>query len=143
VHVGNRILFHIDDEGTVTQVGVGYHGEHRTIDCFHMTVKFDDGRSGRLTVVTPDAQPALDSLLNNMALEAKKDKTKWGAFWAVNNAFHRVSYSYALTVHRAQGSTYKNVLVDRQDILRNVDEYDALRCLYVAYSRPTKILVTN
>jgi len=51
-----------------------------------------------------------------------------------------VKYAYAITAHRAQGSTYDTVYVDYQDILMNRERYEAFQCLYVASSRPRKTL---
>lgn len=140
---GQTILHHIDDEGTVDQVGVGYHGQYRDVDCFHLTVRFDDGRSTVLNVVTPDATTRLLNSLSELALKAKKDKKLWPEFWALKNAFHRVSYSYALTIHRSQGSTFKNTFVDTSDILANSNKFEALRCFYVGATRATdKVILT-
>ncbi len=64
-----------------------------------------------------------------------------------------VSFGYAITTHKSQGSTYKHVLVDEanmsfRDKTRRVDDqndefyaYEANQMRYVAFSRPTTTLV--
>ena len=49
--------------------------------------------------------------------------------------FANVSYGNSSTAHKAQGSTYKNVFVDCDDILKNRKEYEVKRCLYSAVTR--------
>ena len=64
-----------------------------------------------------------------------------------------VSFGYAITTHKSQGSTYKHVLVDEsnmsfRDRSRKVDDendeffaYEANQMRYVGFSRPTTTLV--
>ena len=68
-------------------------------------------------------------------------RSKQETFWALKELFHDVKYAYAITAHRAQGSTYENVYVDYQDILMNRERREAFQCLYVACSRPTTKLI--
>ena len=51
------------------------------------------------------------------------------------NPFASVSYGYAITCHKAQGSNYKNVFVDFSDIVKNRNEEEMKRCTYTAVSR--------
>jgi hypothetical protein len=51
------------------------------------------------------------------------------------NPFASVSYGYAITCHKAQGSNYKNVFVDFSDIVKNRNENEMKRCTYTAVSR--------
>jgi hypothetical protein len=49
--------------------------------------------------------------------------------------FADVNYGYAITCHKAQGSNYKNVFVDFNDILKNQNELEMKKCLYTAVTR--------
>lgn len=49
--------------------------------------------------------------------------------------FAKINYGYSTTVHKSQASSYKNVFIDSNDILKNGKEKEALRCLYTAQSR--------
>lgn len=51
------------------------------------------------------------------------------------NRFASVSYGYAITCHKAQGSNYKNVFVDFSDISKNNNYEEMKRCMYTAVSR--------
>lgn len=48
-------------------------------------------------------------------------------------------YSYGLTVHKSQGSTYTNVAINLVDLYRNKDIYERNRLIYVALSRATNM----
>src|ERR1019366_5328231 len=51
VQSGNRILAHIDDEGTISNIDVAYHSEYRDFDAYHLTIKLDEGRSIYISTV--------------------------------------------------------------------------------------------
>ena len=76
------------------------------------------------------------------SLKGKKRYDAWKDFWKTKNAFDEIRYGYALTAHRAQGSTLKKCFVDQQDILLNHKSREAFQCLYVAITRPTEAVHT-
>lgn len=47
-----------------------------------------------------------------------------------------LDYGYAITVHKAQGSTYDHVFVDELDLSKNPDIVERNKLRYVALSRP-------
>jgi superfamily II DNA or RNA helicase len=49
--------------------------------------------------------------------------------------FADVSYGYAITCHKAQGSNFYNVFVDANDIFKNNKLDEMKKCLYTAFSR--------
>ena len=50
--------------------------------------------------------------------------------------FGDISYGYCITVHKSQGSTYKNVYIDAKNILEyNRKDYINYKCLYTAITR--------
>jgi len=53
--------------------------------------------------------------------------------------FADISYGYCITVHKSQGSTYKNVFIDARNILEyNRKDYINYKCLYTAITRASK-----
>ena len=91
----------------------------------------------RLLVLHPDSQKTFDEACQDLAHKAKANPRLWKNFWELKELFHDVKYAYAITAHRAQGSTYHTVFVDYVDILYNRNRKEAFQCLYVACSRPT------
>ena len=63
------------------------------------------------------------------------------AAWDMKERFLQLRHSYAMTVHKSQGSTFDRVYVDWNDInyIRDIDMFN--QCLYVASTRPSKDLV--
>lgn len=51
---------------------------------------------------------------------------------------HDISYGYALTVHKSQGSTYTNVGVNLVELLKNRTDKERRQLIYVALSRTEK-----
>lgn len=54
-----------------------------------------------------------------------------------------VDYGYAMTVHKSQGSTFKNIFVDEEDINSVKKDFEHKKLLYVAQSRASSTSVTN
>lgn len=56
-----------------------------------------------------------------------------------------LDYGYAITVHKSQGSTYRNIAVSENNIDRNRNDEERNKLKYVAFSRPTHqaIIYTN
>lgn len=101
--------------------------------------------------------------LNNLIEAAKEDKTKWKDYFRFKRKYllatnildsmgyikvsRDLDYGFALTSHKSQGSTYKTVFVDVNDIV--FDKYghpytnqdELLRRLYVACSRASNNLI--
>ncbi len=71
----------------------------------------------QIQVLTAEDKPRFDQYLENLANEAKKmpkgfERTaKWRKFYSEKGRFAPLDYSYAITSHKAQGSTYDAVLV--------------------------------
>ena len=49
--------------------------------------------------------------------------------------FAKVNYSYSISVHKSQSSTYYNVFIDCEYILKNRNQLEAKRCMYTAITR--------
>lgn len=54
--------------------------------------------------------------------------------------FANVSYGYSITIHKSQGSTYKNVFIDLKDIMKNNKLNEKKRCIYTALTRASDTL---
>lgn len=141
ITLDNHIIASIDEEGTITQVGYTTNYYYPQLKSYKLVMARDDGRPLDINVIHEDSEGDLQHLLNSLANEAKRDRKLWYKFWQLRNTFHKVRYGYAITAHRSQGSTYKNVFVDQTDVMSNSNTSEALRCLYVAFTRPTKRLL--
>ena len=96
---------------------MGISGKYLTLD-------------NQIDVFTPDNAQDVKTKLNQL----KKAK-KWRDYLALQETVADIRPPYACTVHKSQGSTYKRVLIDLNDIGRCNIPGDVARMLYVAISR--------
>lgn len=129
-----------DDEGVINRIAVEWHPIYGEMKIFRISITLDDGRPAVARVLHPDSVMAFSQKLDALSDKARANRRFWKEFWSFKDAFHNLRYSYALTAHRAQGSTYETVFVDYRDILLNRTKSEAMRCLYVACTRPKKRL---
>jgi len=76
---------------------------------------------------------------------AKRRSRAWRNYLTFKECVTCLDFPYAMTVHKSQGSTYKNVLIDTQDLYKcaNRDFNLYLKLMYVAISRSSDMVYTN
>jgi exodeoxyribonuclease-5 len=154
--VGDRVLFaapardlddepmaSTDDEGEVTRVDEEWHAVHGSFKIYRIAITLDDNRPVIARVLHPDSFADYQRKLDELSATARSNSRKWRDFWDFKDAFHQLKYAYAITAHRAQGSTYDTAFVYWQDILLNRNRQEAYRCLYVACTRPSRALILS
>lgn len=140
----STIIGHIDDEVVVLEASETF----RTVDKVRVPIwllQVEGDIPLELSIPTDPVQ--LNKVLAHRADAARhaqksQRRAAWAAFWEVKDMFNVVRYGYAMTAHRAQGSTYTHTFVDQKDILLNSVKDEAFRCLYVACTRATDSLIT-
>lgn len=133
-------IAHTDDEGVVTSC---IQTRHPNFDfaVLQLQVELDDGTIVTAYVLDEVDRFAFEKHARELLKLAMENSYGWGRFWEFKDAFHDVRYAYAITAHRAQGSTYKMAFVDCRDILVNPNRQEAYKALYVACSRPSTHLI--
>jgi hypothetical protein len=78
---------------------------------------------------------------NYFSIVEKKMNNLWKD-WQSNviDIFAQLNYGYCITVHKSQGSTFKNVFIDIFDIFENKSKDEVLKCLYTAITRSSDSL---
>lgn len=132
-----------DDEGTVDQVTVEMHPLYPEFKVYRLSITLDNNKLAVALVLHPEETMRFAREVEDLATRAKAMRKEWRKYWDFKEAFHSVRHGYAITAHRAQGSTYNNVFVDWRDILINQNRRESLQCLYVACSRPKYRLFLN
>lgn len=154
--VGDRVLFaspardlddepvaSTDDEGEITRVEVEHHAVYGDFKIYRIAITLDDNKPVIARVLHPESQQLFAKRSEELAAIARSNGRKWKDFWTFKDAFHSLKYAYAITAHRAQGSTYDTAFVYWQDILLNRNRAEAFRCLYVAVTRPKRCLILS
>ena len=65
----------------------------------------------------------------------------WQSYYNFIEEFADITYSYAITVHKAQGSTYNYVIVNYKDIISNTKKEEVDRLLYTGITRASDIVI--
>ena len=78
----------------------------------------------------------------NLQGEVEKKINKLYKDWQTNviDSIASLNYGYSITVHKSQGSTFKNVFIDIYDILENKNINETSKCLYTAITRSSDTL---
>lgn len=91
-----------------------------------------------IKIIHEDSKEEYKTLLaqaKGLAINAR-DKSAWVAYYNMLKWTADVAYNYAITCHKAQGSTYDNVILLEEDIDLNRTTLERNRIKYTAYSRP-------
>jgi hypothetical protein len=100
-----------------------------------------DRHTVRMTVLDKRDQDKFDRLVSKLfaqAAEAKGVDRKYAyrEAWGVKNLFAKADYGYAMTSHKAQGSTYDRVIVNLTDMLNSyVNDQEKASLIYTAGTR--------
>lgn len=117
------ILMMNSEEGEVLEVKEQFDGHE-------LKVRREDGKIVLLRVVSAKYAETVNEMLEDYA-----SRKYWRQFWELKEQFHDVRLAYAMTVHKSQGSTFQNVVVDFKDISSNYDRANKNQLLYVAMTR--------
>ena len=122
---------------------------------FYKSTVIFEGNEGmetkKIRIIHEDSEQIFKDDLQKIAKVAKEEPDGnirmklWNKYWALKGFFAAVSYNYAITAHRSQGSTYQYALVIMEDIYGGnhpkVTDYDRNRLGYTACTRPKDLLV--
>ena len=86
------------------------------IECFQ-TMIVDDELGKVFITPTPEGFVEFNKALSETAELCKKGKLEWSKWWSFKESFCDYTYGYAVTAYKAQGSTYRSVYLDVNDIL--------------------------
>lgn len=133
-----------DDEGVIETVSVAPHPRF-DLKCWRLDIRLDSNQSIDAWALHDDETFSYNAKVAELRLAAMAVKTRraWKDYWDFVDAFAKLRYSYALTGHRAQGSTYPKVFLDWRDILQNQNRSEAYRILYTGSSRSRYKLILS
>lgn len=117
-------------------------GEQYALDVSSYDVLKDRYVEETINVVHESTIQAYQDLLKKAREKAIKscNVMDWVIYYNIIKWFANVGYGYAITAHKSQGSTYKNVLVLEDDIDENFNVVERNRIKYTAYSRASELL---
>jgi len=126
-------------------------GEDLTLDgeVYKLQVRWVAGtdlKEGTINVLHESTRDAFNKVLQNIRTEAFRlqgdgRRRAWKQFFQLQGSVAWVNYGYAITAHKAQGSSYENCLVLKWDLDANRDIEERNRLLYTACTRPRHLLM--
>ena len=136
--VENSVLWQNSGEGEVISM---IEGTLEGWKVWRLTCLLDDGQIKTVPVLMACERKRFDAELRELS-QAKR----WHSFWGLKEKFADLTYAYALTTHKSQGSTFTNVFVDMADININRRQnvttdgrrvFERWQLAYVALTRAT------
>jgi hypothetical protein len=103
----------------------------------------DDLVKRRIKILHEDSESDFKKLANILKLRAisKKGKDKsWLVYYNFLRRYADVNFSYAITAHKSQGSTYDTVFLLEDDIDVNYNVVERNRIKYTSYTRSSRKL---
>jgi exodeoxyribonuclease-5 len=98
--------------------------------------------TNKIKVLHEDSEADYAKMLEELKQKAiaEKDKSRWVTFYDALKWPADIAYNYAITAHKAQGSTYENVFLMEDDLNANPNIVERNRIKYTSYSRASKKL---
>lgn len=125
------VKFSTDEVITITNVGETLKaiGSGYSIDLIRLNAI---GNRGEFEIYTP-----VNPLEFKEALKIEAKNRNWKKFFELKRTIVDLRLADSSTIHKAQGSTYKNIFVDLSDLGKCTAYSTASRLLYVACTRAT------
>ena len=104
------------------------------MDCFMIKVEGD--MFTNIPVLSKQGKISYESKVQELLSKAKSSGN-WKPYWKFKEAFAQIDYGYCINSHRSQGSTYKNVYLDFNDVLSvtKISSKEKCQSLYVGITR--------
>lgn len=132
--IEDKIIATIDEEGFIEKTIDGFNNILK-LKTMHIQCIMDDNTTKIFSICHPESEALFQTILIEAKAAATCHRGSWRHYWQLNESVHHIKHSYAITAHRAQGSTYERVFVQAKDILSNRNTTESLQCLNVAMSR--------
>ena len=107
------------------------------------SVFFEDAQEWgeNIIVIHEDSQAAYDKLLKNLKSMCSAKVIGWADFYKFKETFADLKYNHAITVHKSQGSTYQQTIVNIKNLGRTRSKTEREKLLYTAVTRASKLLI--
>ena len=128
-------IFYNGEDMIIEQI---YDSEVNDIQCYQLWAKH---KKMPIYVVKDCDMNKYYSIISELKAKALKSKL-WQEYMTFKNNYANISYGYAVTLYKIQGSTLYGCYVDMHDIfgVKPLSNKRKLQSIYVGFSRPTNFL---
>ncbi len=92
-------------------------------------------------IVHEDSEKLFKDILKDLSSRAKSKEINWEEYYKFVENFADIKYNHALTVHKSQGSTYGQVIINIKDLFLNTDLKEREKLLYTAITRAKELVI--
>jgi|VirMetMinimDraft_7_1064189.scaffolds.fasta_scaffold09403_6 exodeoxyribonuclease-5 len=94
-----------------------------------------------IIIIHEDSEKEYEKLLKKLKMLAKTRVIDWGDYFKFIEQFANMTYNHAITVHKSQGSTYEQAIVNIKNLNLNRNKSEKQRLLYTAVTRAARLLI--
>ena len=94
-----------------------------------------------IIIIHEDSEEEFNNLLKNLRSMCSARIIEWVDYFKFKENFADVKYNHAITVHKSQGSTYNQAIVNVKNLGLNRNKSERKRLLYTAVTRASKLLI--
>lgn len=94
-----------------------------------------------ILVIHEDSEDVLKRIGIYLKGKAKTKQIDWVDYYSFIEQFASMKYNHAITIHKSQGSTYKQAIVNIKDVNLNQDLVEKRRLLYTSVTRASDLLI--
>ena len=94
-----------------------------------------------IIVIHEDSEAEFEKLLKNLRSMCSARVIDWVDYYKFKESFADMKYNHAITVHKSQGSTYGQAIVNIKNLGLNKNKTERNRLLYTAITRASKLLI--
>lgn len=92
-------------------------------------------------VIHEDSEKKLNDISIYLKNKAKNRQIEWIDYYSFVEQFASMKYNHAITIHKSQGSTYKQAILNVRDANLNQDILERTRLFYTAVTRASDLLI--
>jgi GTPase SAR1 family protein len=94
-----------------------------------------------IIIIHEESDKDFEKLLANLRSMCKARVIPWVEYYAFKEGFASMKYNHAITVHKSQGSTYEQTIVNIKNLGLNKNKTERIRLLYTAVTRASELLI--
>ena len=136
IYSDNRVTFYSEEEVVIRWIGSTRFDEEHHLPVMSVTIS---------ALHDPDKEATFDLVKDTNAYRQKlrhyAEQTNWYKYFDLKKNYLDLRSPYSSTIHKAQGSTFDEVLIDLTSFRSCKSDIEAARLLYVAFTRAKNRIV--
>lgn len=100
-----------------------------------------DKKIKRVLVIHENSEKEYKRITKELITKARNSIISWADYYSFIEQFADLKYNHAITVHKSQGSTYRQVIINIGNLMLNKDLEERKRLLYTAVTRAKELLI--